>query len=197
MHLLFRATVPASCTLLLTILFAASCGSKGSLSGDIASPKDGTGSGQSGDGSVKAQPTPIVTQPVAVPTTTVTLAPPLPTVTPTSNPIEANFTSIQEKILKTKCVACHSGTSPALNIDLSSYENIINSVAFPPLVVRGEPLKSNLVKVVESGKMPYGPNKLSDAEKAVLKTWIANGARKNETDPLPTPTPVPTEPGGD
>lgn len=180
-----------------------SCGSKDSNKAQRDPSNSSSGEGQSSDANpvVTAPPTPAETPQTradlnaptpAVPTVAATAVP-----VPPISGVEPNFASIQEKILNTKCVVCHSGAEPAGAIDLSSYESILKSNAFPPLVMRLQPLKSNIYLVSKSGKMPPGPSKLSEIENDALEKWIASGARKNETDPIPTPTPVPTEPGGD
>jgi hypothetical protein len=113
--------------------------------------------------------------------------------TPTQIP-SASFESLDALVFKPRCVSCHAGVAPAARIDLSSHEAIMSARTFPPLVFPLQSEKSLIVEVTAQGRMPIGGEKLSADTLAALKAWIDSGARKNETDPIPTPLPTPTEP---
>ena len=132
------------------------------------------------------------TTPTPTPTRMAT-AVPTPSTTPPPPPVEATFESLDARVFKSRCVVCHSGTTPAARIDLSSYEGMRAAQTFPPLITPLDPKASLLFEVVETGRMPMG-GKLAQSEIAALEAWIESGARKSESDPLPTPVPTPTEP---
>lgn len=104
------------------------------------------------------------------------------------------FNDISNKILLPKCSQCHNESNRLGGVDLSSYESIRKSQVFPPLVIPFSPEKSSIYDLVQKGSMPKGPNKLSAEEISALRQWIANGAKRRESDPVPTPVPRPTEP---
>ena len=93
--------------------------------------------------------------------------------------VTASFPSIQQYILKPKCVRCHDkATTKNHYIDLSSYEKILNSPVFPPLIVPGYPDNSSLYTSILKGSMPKEGAKLSSHLMKMIKLWIENGAPK-------------------
>lgn len=113
--------------------------------------------------------------------------------------IQASFASLNRSLFVPKCLSCHSGPNSPHGVDVSSYNSIVNSPMFPPLIIPGNPEKSSLYQACASGVMPKGAPHLPDAYMQALYQWIKNGAKENEDDPNPTPsvTPSPTEPGSD
>lgn len=99
--------------------------------------------------------------------------------------LENNFQSIFANIIQPKCVECHSGSNAPHNIHLSSYEEIVNGSAFPPLIVPGKPNESSLYKSVLNGSMPKNRPRLSETELVVLYNWIRDGALKKPGEKLP------------
>jgi hypothetical protein len=99
--------------------------------------------------------------------------------------LESNFASIYTNIINPMCVRCHSGSDAPHGIVLTSYEHILSSPVFPPLVVPGDPDRSSLYKSVVSGKMPKDMRRLSAFELEMLYTWIAKGAGKEKTPEEP------------
>ena len=77
-----------------------------------------------------------------------------------------------ETLLKTKCVACHSATSPQAKLDLHSHEAALKGGASGPAIVPGDAAKSLLLDKVVSGQMPPGKVKLTAAETDILRQWI-------------------------
>ncbi len=104
------------------------------------------------------------------------------------------FEWINPNIFNSKCVACHNSQNKSAGVDLSSFESIANSTRFPKLIEPLLPDGSLIFRVVQAGSMPPGEQKLTENEMAALKKWIETGARKSESDPIPTPIPTPTEP---
>ncbi|MBT7609962.1 MAG: hypothetical protein HN576_09410 [Bacteriovoracaceae bacterium] len=82
-----------------------------------------------------------------------------------------NFNNLYKYILKPKCVSCHSGNEPDDDIDLTSYDNILNHPYYY-LVVAGSPLESSLYLSVSSDDMPFEGTPLTDQEKKFIKKWI-------------------------
>jgi len=82
-------------------------------------------------------------------------------------------------ILSNRCLECHSGADPKSGLDLSRKDAVLGKGG---AVVAGKLDASELWKQVAGNKMP--PKKpLPEAEKAVLKEWIASGAKWG-TDPI-------------
>ena len=110
-----------------------------------------------------------------------------------------SFNTLNEKILIPKCLRCHQSARQGNHfIDLSSYEKIISSRVFPPLVVAGRPEESSLYTSVREFRMPDQGAKLKEEEIEYIKTWILLGAKKEKVtveeprDPVP-----PNDPGED
>lgn len=75
-------------------------------------------------------------------------------------------------ILQTRCLPCHSGTSPKGELDLTS-EKGLKQGGSSGSVIAIDPTDSLLFSLVQSGKMPVNA-KLSTEEKRLLETWILN-----------------------
>ena len=82
-------------------------------------------------------------------------------------------------VLAARCLECHSGADPKSGLDLTRKDAVLGAKGS---VVAGKPDASELWKKVAADEMP--PKKpLSANEKAVLKEWIASGAKWG-TDPI-------------
>ena len=82
-------------------------------------------------------------------------------------------------VLAARCLECHSGADPKSGLDLTRKDAVLGAKGS---VTPGKPDASELWKKVAAGEMP--PKKpLSANEKAVLKEWIASGAKWG-TDPI-------------
>lgn len=90
--------------------------------------------------------------------------------------LETSFSSIEANIIRPLCIDCHSGTNPPHGILLTSYEAIVNSPIFPPLIIPKKPLESSLYKSVLTGQMPRDRRKLNQNELQVIYNWILSGA---------------------
>ncbi len=85
-------------------------------------------------------------------------------------------------ILDQHCVECHSGWFPDGQLRLNSLENIREGGKRGQVILPGKPDKGWLINLVtpRSGgfsNMPPGAARLSDKELALLREWIAQGAR--------------------
>ena len=106
----------------------------------------------------------------------------------------ASYASIRQNILiSNKCVSCHTGPDSPHRVDLASYESIMRSPVFPPLIVPGDPDSSSLYDSIKSGRMPKGMPRLSDRELQVVYEWIKAGAREEGVGPNPSPSPEPAD----
>lgn len=111
--------------------------------------------------------------------------------------VTASFASLKANIFTPRCATCHSGATPPHGVDLSSYQSMVNSAVFPPLVVPGDPDHSSLYQACMTGGMPLNAPHLSDVEMRAIHDWIKNGAQEVEDgNPAAAPTAQPTEPGG-
>jgi uncharacterized membrane protein len=92
-----------------------------------------------------------------------------------------DYAAIEARILKPKCIDCHSGMMPQGGIDLSSYNAVMSS----GVIAQGDPEKSDLFLAVNDGSMPLGKPALSKEEKDMIFNWIKGGAQQKDA---PTPT---------
>ena len=90
-------------------------------------------------------------------------------------------------VLGQHCIECHdaggAGTEKS-GFKVDSYDSVMAGTTLGPMVVAGEPLSSNLYRMVarevdKSIRMPHGRNSLTAEERALIKTWIAEGALNN------------------
>lgn len=97
----------------------------------------------------------------------------VPPPAPPSTTLTATFSSINNNILKTKCLGCHSSATSSGGVSFSSYTSTMNTVQ------PGNPAASSLYTSINNGSMPKGSGKLSTAEIAAVQTWIQNNAPNN------------------
>lgn len=81
-------------------------------------------------------------------------------------------------ILAANCLTCHSGPKPKGELDLSTLKATMDAAVIEP----GKPGESFLWDEIESDNMPP-KHPLSIEDKAVIKQWIADGAKWG-TDPI-------------
>src|SRR5205809_900724 len=81
-------------------------------------------------------------------------------------------------ILKAHCFDCH-GEGEKLNggLDLRLQRLMLKGGNDGPVIVPGKPERSLLFKMVQSGDMPKRGKKLAPEEVALIKQWLAGGAR--------------------
>lgn len=83
------------------------------------------------------------------------------------------------KVLRAKCLSCHSGDTPAASLDLSSYDSLMKGGASGLAVVKGSSAKSLLlqrIKGVGGAQMPLGFTPLKAADMQIVADWIDQGA---------------------
>jgi len=80
-------------------------------------------------------------------------------------------------LLKARCVRCHGGEKLNADLDVRSKPALLKGGESGPAVIPGSPEKSLLWVKIAGDKMPPGKEKLSQAEKTVVRAWIDGGAR--------------------
>src|SRR5437667_9960667 len=91
-------------------------------------------------------------------------------------------------ILKAHCFECHGeGEKLKGGLDLRLRRLMLQGGDDGPVIVPGKPGQSLLFKLVHSGEMPKRDKKLTPDQVALIKQWIAAGAK--------TARPEPAEPG--
>src|ERR1051326_8848129 len=87
-------------------------------------------------------------------------------------------------ILKAHCFDCHGeGDKLRGGLDLRLRRLMVKGGDDGPVIVPGKPEKSLLFKMVHSGDMPKRDKKLSHEEVALIKNWIAGGAKTARAEP--------------
>ena len=76
-------------------------------------------------------------------------------------------------LLQTKCGRCHSGAAnPKGGFCVDSYATIRRGSDSGQVFVPGKGDGSRLIELLETGDMPRGGGKLSDAEITMIRNWI-------------------------
>lgn len=113
--------------------------------------------------------------------------------------LQANFDSIQQNVFDARCIVCHIGASAPLGLrldDANSYGLLVGvaSAQVPALqrVDPGDPNSSYLIQKLEGtasagGRMPLGATPLSQADIAVVRQWITDGAQPGQQAPPADP----------
>lgn len=82
------------------------------------------------------------------------------------------YSGVVKPLIDTKCVGCHSATSPGGNINLSTYAGV-RAVA-----LNGK-LYGSIAQLAGYSPMPKSSPKLSDCEITQVQRWVAAGAPNN------------------
>lgn len=87
-------------------------------------------------------------------------------------------------ILKANCFDCHGeGEQLKGGLDTRLRRLLVKGGDDGPAIVPGKPDQSELLKLVESGRMPKRDKKLSPAQVALIRKWIAAGAKTARPEP--------------
>lgn len=84
------------------------------------------------------------------------------------------FADVQ-KILENNCTKCHSGNNPSKDLNLSTYQGVMQGGQNGAVVVPGKPEESELlirVKGLSKPQMPPAGPGLSDSDIRTLEKWI-------------------------
>ncbi|HMC12117.1 MAG TPA: DUF1549 domain-containing protein, partial [Pirellulaceae bacterium] len=95
---------------------------------------------------------------------------------------EPDFDKEVAPILAGRCLECHSGAEPKGKLDLSAAKAAFAGGESGAAIVGGRPEESYLWERVEADEMPP-KHPLPANERAILKAWIAAGAKWG-TDPI-------------
>ncbi|AGA35278.1 hypothetical protein TVNIR_3648 [Thioalkalivibrio nitratireducens DSM 14787] len=103
-----------------------------------------------------------------------------------SDPV-VSFSAQVQPILDNRCVECHTPGERGYEesgLELASYESLMKGTRYGPVVEPGEPLISVLNQLVEgradpSISMPHERHPLPASEIALLRDWVAQGAKDN------------------
>jgi hypothetical protein len=87
-------------------------------------------------------------------------------------------------ILKAHCFQCHGEDGKEKGgLDVRLRRLLLEGGEHGPAIVIGQPRKSRLLQLVSEGKMPKGQAKLAETEIALMRTWIAQGAKTARPEP--------------
>ena len=87
-------------------------------------------------------------------------------------------------ILKAHCFHCHGEDGRERgDLDVRLRRLLLEGGEHGPAIVEGKPEESRLFQMVESGKMPKEQAKLSAEEIALIREWIAQGAKTARPEP--------------
>lgn len=86
--------------------------------------------------------------------------------------------------VKYHCSVCHGSAEPRSGLNLEDYTRLMKGGKGGPMVIPGDPAKSELVRRLKGAsepRMPYtGPPWLADDEVATIEAWIAAGAKAGQ-----------------
>lgn len=90
-------------------------------------------------------------------------------------------------ILDIRCTVCHQAGAEGYEksgLDLTTYESTMKGTKHGPMIVPGDPVSSNLMRLIDgkadkSLQMPHGKKKLSSCDRDLIRKWIKQGAKNN------------------
>ena len=93
-------------------------------------------------------------------------------------------------ILKASCAECHTAPDgegyKKTGLAMSTYEELMKGTKMGPVIIPGQSLNSSLNRLIEgrpgvdpSIQMPHGKVKLPDAQLAMIRKWVDQGAKNN------------------
>jgi hypothetical protein len=83
-------------------------------------------------------------------------------------------------VLNAHCLQCHGGVHQKNGLDLRTLAAVLKGGKAGPAVLPGKPDDSPLWQKLARDEMPKTDNKVSDANKKVIREWIASGAAGTE-----------------
>ncbi len=98
-----------------------------------------------------------------------------------------SFHAHVQPILQTHCVECHRPDGQgfeAIGLDMTSYQGLMRGTRLGPVVIPGDPMTSNLVRVVTGQvapeiRMPFHRALIPELQATVIRRWVEQGARNN------------------
>ncbi|MBL8793765.1 MAG: PSD1 domain-containing protein [Planctomycetia bacterium] len=86
-------------------------------------------------------------------------------------------------ILNAHCLQCHGGVHQRNGLDLRTLATLLEGGRSGAAIIPGKPEESLLWKKLSTDVMPQTDNKVSVANKAIIRAWIAAGAKGVERKP--------------
>ena len=97
---------------------------------------------------------------------------------------DVTFEKHVRPILKAACFQCHGEEEkPKGKLDVRLPSLMVKGGSSGPAVVPGKPDESPLVERIEADEMPEGGKKLTKEQKAVIRRWVAAGAKTARPEP--------------
>jgi hypothetical protein len=105
-----------------------------------------------------------------------------------TRPETVSFSMDVFPIFKGRCVDCHQPGGAGYEtsgLDLTSHEGLMKGTKFGPMVIPGDTVRSNLLRVLDwqvssEIQMPHGAaRRLSTCDRTTIRTWVWEGARNN------------------
>jgi hypothetical protein len=92
-----------------------------------------------------------------------------------------------QPILSSRCGDCHTPGGQGYEqsgLDLTSYQGLMTGTKHGAIVVPGEPVRSNLVVLIEgradpSLRMPHHERPLLKPQIQIIRDWVRQGAKNN------------------
>lgn len=85
------------------------------------------------------------------------------------------------RIMKANCIKCHGADKAREGLRLDSYEAIMKGGEHGPVVLKGNPAKSRLMRALKGDGIDMMPPKkgpLPKSHLAIIEGWIRSGAPK-------------------
>jgi hypothetical protein len=117
--------------------------------------------------------------------------PPKPVAVPARDPVAARvFDEKIAPVLARHCLDCHGGSMRKGGLNLATEKTAMAGGKGGVSIEPGKPDESLLWEQIESGEMPKGRPKMSEAETQLIKRWITDGAKWGtpEIDPFTSTT---------
>ena len=98
-----------------------------------------------------------------------------------------SFSADVQPVLTKHCLECHAQGKEGeqkSGLNMESYAHLMAGTRFGPVIVPGSSVSSTLVRLInqqadKSINMPHDKGKIPDAEIALIKAWIDEGAKNN------------------
>jgi hypothetical protein len=102
-----------------------------------------------------------------------------------TGPATVDFATQIAPIFKEKCEVCHRATAPLGGFSVSSYADIVKGGSHGSVLLAGRPDGSALIGYLTGKRdlMPKGGPPLPADQIALIRTWIAEGARQQISGP--------------
>jgi mono/diheme cytochrome c family protein len=82
-------------------------------------------------------------------------------------------------IFQESCAECHGAETKEVELDLTTYADVMKGSEYGAVIEAGNPGESLLLDMVAAGEMPQDAPPLDEDEIALIRTWIQQGAQNN------------------